>query len=121
MLDSMGFPFPFGVDGLGRVSLTEEDEALRAKIIQVLFTAPGERVHEPQFGCGLFDMLFEPNNEVMAAAAEFTIGQALNRWLADELVAEAVAVSSEEETALVIISYTRKSDLTRQAVRIRFR
>lgn len=114
------FPFPFAVPAGGRVMATGGSEAIRGKIIQVLFTAPGERLNKPDFGCGLFNLVFEPNNEVLAAATEFTIGQALSRWLRDDLVVETVNVVHEEENMLVEVVYTMKQDLATQAVHIRF-
>lgn len=115
------FPFPLAVGTGGRIMASGGDEAIRGKIIQVLFTAPGERVNKPDFGCGLFNLVFEANNVVLAAAMEFTIGQALSRWLRDDLVVEAVDVTAEEEQARVEVVYLRKQDLARQAVRIQFR
>jgi len=113
--------FPFAVTAAGRVTATGGDEALRGKIIQVLFTAPGERVHLPEFGCGLFNLVFEPNNTVLAAAMEFTIGQALTRWLGEELVVDAVYAESVDETVNIEIIYARKRDITKQVVRITFK
>lgn len=100
---------------------TGGDESIRGKIIQVLFTAPGERVNRPEFGCGLFNLLFEPNNDILEAAMEFTVGQALTRWLRDEIVVANVKVNAVEETATIEIVYTKKQDLSRQAVRIHFK
>ena len=118
---SFGFPFPLAVSNSGRFTATGGDEVVRAKIIQVLFTAPGERVNKPSFGCGLFNLVFEPNSGVLAAAMEFTIGQALTRWLEDDLVVQTVDVEAQDETVLVEVVYTRKQDLARQAVRIEFK
>ena len=115
------FGFPFAVNGAGHVMATGGDEAIRGKIIQVLFTAPGERVNRPEFGCGLFNLLFEPNNDILEAAMEFTVGQALTRWLRDEIVVDNVKVDAVEETATIEIVYTKKQDLSRQAVRIHFK
>ena len=55
------------MNGAGRISASGGDEAIRGKIIQVLFTAPGERVNLPEFGCGLFNLVFEPNDAILAA------------------------------------------------------
>ncbi len=120
MADPTSFGFPFSVSDSGRITATGGDEAIRAKIIQVLFTAPGERVNKPTFGCGLFKLVFGPNDFVMAAAMEFTVGQQLTQWLEDDLSVDSVSVESQEETAVIQIVYTRKQDLARQAVRIQF-
>ena len=119
--EKTGFPFPFRTDGSGRVSAIGGDEEIRAKIIQVLFTAPGERVNLPEFGCGLLNLVFEPNAGILAAAMEFTISQALNRWLSSDITVDGVGVDSDDEFVGAEIVYTKKQDLSRQTVRIRFR
>src|SRR5262244_4173992 len=92
------FGFPLAVNEAGRISASGGDAAMRGKIIQVLFTAPGERVNLPEFGCGLFNLVFEPNNEILAATMEFTVGQALARWLKDDIVVNNVSVQAAEAT-----------------------
>ncbi|MFA6052266.1 MAG: GPW/gp25 family protein [Methylobacter sp.] len=121
LLTQQGFKFPLAVDELGAITAIGGDDRIRAKILQVLFTAQGERVHQSEFGCGLLNLVFEPNDAVLAPAMQFTIGQALARWLADEIVTDAVHVSSEGEYVLIEIVYTRKVDLRQQAVRIQFK
>jgi len=115
------FGFPFLVNESGRINATGGDEAIRGKIIQVLFTAPGERVNLPEFGCGLFNLVFEPNNAILAAAMEFTVGQALTRWLGDDILVDGIDVDSSEETVTIEIVYTKREDLSKQAVRIHFK
>ncbi len=113
--------FPFSADEAGRIAAAGGDEAIRGKIIQVLFTAPGERVHLPEFGCGLFNLLFEPNSAILGAATEFSVGQALARWLGDELLVDRVQVDAKDETVTIEVAYTRRDDLSKEAVRIHFR
>ncbi|MER6144922.1 GPW/gp25 family protein [Streptomyces sparsogenes] len=116
------FGFPFVVDETGAIARPQGiDQELHGKIVQVLFSKPGERVNQPDFGCGLLDLVFDPNNTIMASAVEFTIGQALTRWLGDELVVSGVDVRCEEETMTVDLAYIRRRDLTRRAVRFTFR
>lgn len=118
---SKHFHFPFAVAEDGRIRASGGDEAIRGKILQVLFTTRGERVHQPELGCGLFKLLFEPNNDILAAATEFTVGQALTRWLRDDIVVDGVKVEPVDEKVLVEVVYTRRQNLARQAVRIEFR
>lgn len=112
--------FPFVVDG-GAVLATDGNDTIRSKVIQVLFTAPGERINKPDFGCGLFNLVFDPNDSVLAAATEFTIGQALARWLRQDLIVQTVTLRAEDEQAVVEIAYRTTRDLALQAVNIRFR
>ena len=115
------FKFPFHVNESGRITSSSGDEAIRGKIIQILFTTPGERVNLPEFGCGLFNLVFEPNDFVLADAMEFTVGQALTRWLRDEIIVDAVNVKAEQEQAIIEIVYTKRVDLSRRMVRFQFR
>jgi Bacteriophage baseplate protein W len=118
---SVELGLPFAVDPSGRVTVSEGDERIRAKILQVLFTTPGERVNVPDFGCGLFDLVFEPNDPVLAAATEFSVGQALTRWLGDEIVVEGVDVQAAGETVTVEVAWIAKADHSRNAIRAEFR
>ena len=117
-----GFGFPFGVSQEGAiVPDPNEDADLRGKVIQVLFTEPGERVNHPDFGCGLFNLVFDPSNTILGAAIEFTVGAALTRWLGGLLLVDAVNVMVVDEAITVEVAYISRKDLSRQAVRIRFR
>src|SRR5262249_8377735 len=108
-----GFKFPFQVTSNGDIATNDDNNAqTRGKIIQLLFTSPGERVNLPEFGCGLFSLVFEPNNVILAAALEFTVGQALTRWLGDELIVDGVDVESLEEMVTIEIAYTLRRDLS---------
>ena len=86
-----------------------------------MFTARGERVNQPEFGCGLFDLVFDMNDPILATFVEFSIGQALTRWLANEIRVEAVNVIAQEETLLAEVVYIKRQDQVTQAVRISFR
>jgi phage baseplate assembly protein W len=119
--ERQGFAFPIGVDEIGGITALGGDPRIRAKILQILFTAQGERVHQPEFGCGLLNLVFEPNDSVLAPAVQFTVGQALARWLGDEIAVDAVNTAAEGEYIVVEIVYTRKQDLKQQAMRIQFK
>jgi uncharacterized protein len=117
-----GFGFPFSVSQQGAIVPDPDAEVdLRGKIIQTLFTAPGERVNHPDFGCGLFNLVFDPSNTILGAALEFTVGAALTRWLGDLLIVDGVNVSAGDETVTVEVAYVDRQDLSRDAVRIHFR
>jgi len=115
---AFGFPFKIGIDG--RIASVSGDDDIRAKIIQILFTSPGERVNMPDFGCGLRNMLFEPNNTVLASTAEFNVSKSLERWMGDDILVEAVQVESEDENVVITIVYVRKDSLEKKAVKIAF-
>jgi len=64
-------------DEVGQVATLTGDDNLQAKILEVVLTSPGERVNLPDFGCGLRDLVFDPNNDVLAATTEFAINKSL--------------------------------------------
>lgn len=119
--EKRGFSFPLAANEIGEITAVGGEKRIRAKILQLLFTAQGERVHQPEFGCGLLNLVFEPNNSILSPAIQFTIGQALSRWMADEIAVDAINVDSEDEYSIIEIVYTRKQDLKQQAVRIQFK
>lgn len=100
------FPFRKGHSG-GAAEIDDIDQHIKDKIIQILFTIPGERVNLPEFGCGIRDLVFEGNNSVLVSTTRFKINRALNRWIGDEVKIEDVKVFSEEETLYIKIFYRR--------------
>ncbi|HEX8615999.1 MAG TPA: GPW/gp25 family protein [Thermoanaerobaculia bacterium] len=109
------FDHPFDIDARGRVAVTPPDDHVRDLIWQVLFTAPGERVNRPDFGCGLQTLVFAPNSSALAAATQFTVQGALQRWLADRIVVERVRIHSDNEVLTVEVSYIRRDTGQRQS------
>ena len=115
---AVAFGFPFAVSAAGRIEPAPDGDAvLRSRVLQVLFTAPGERVGLPEFGCGLLNLVFDTSDPVLAAAVEFTVGQALTRWLGDQLVVDAVSVDTRGEVLDVDVVYTSRADRTRRSIR----
>jgi len=115
----MQVDFPYHIDGAGRTASTDQDDHIRDLIEQVLFTAPGERVNRPDFGCGLLQLVFEPNSEVLAAATQQTVQGALQRWLGDLIQVEMVQVDSQEATLQVTVQYTVRRSQQRQVAEFR--
>ncbi len=99
--------YPFAIDGRGWVATTAGDDHIRDLIHQVLFTNPGERVNRPDFGCGLLQLVFMPNSDVLAAATQFTVQGALQRWLGDLIEVERVQVTAAEARLQVEVVYRR--------------
>jgi phage baseplate assembly protein W len=103
--------FPFEVDtGRGRIA-EEENYAhhVEQMMYQVLFTAPGERINRPDFGCGIKRLVFAPNSEVSAALAQVTIFQALSTWLGTAITVNDVKALAIEERLEITIAYTLKA------------
>jgi len=110
----MHLSYPYRVDGRGRSATAADHERLRQLIEQVLFTAPGERVNRPDFGTGLGQLVFGPNSPELAAAVEFTVQGALQKWLGDLIRVEDVSVESVEAELRVTVTYVALADQTRR-------
>jgi uncharacterized protein len=110
------FDYPFRIDNRGRVATTIEDDHIRDLIEQVLFTNPGERVNLPDFGCGLKQMIFAPNSDVLATTSQFIISHALQKWLGDLITVQSVNVYAEEANLNIEIIYIKQTTLEKNQV-----
>lgn len=102
------FDFPFTLDERGRSSRTTGDDHIRDMIELVLFTAPGERVNRPEFGCGVKQLVFAPLSDALTAATEQLIHGALIRWLDPVISLEKVETAADEGTLEIRVSYVRR-------------
>lgn len=101
----MNIDFPFHFDGRGRTAATSYEDHIRDMIEQLLFTNPGERVNQPDFGCGLLQMVFAPNSTELASALRFTLQASLQRYLGDLIETRQVDVTAQDATLTVTVSY----------------
>jgi phage baseplate assembly protein W len=126
-VDKTSLGFPYHVNDLAQTATSTGDENLRAKIVQIVLTSPGERVNLPDFGCGLRDLVFDPNNEILAATTEFAISKALQQWLSDDIIVESVNVSNSAENPRISegelqieVVYLRRDQLVPAKLKITF-
>ena len=59
----------------------------------------------PDFGSGLLQLVFAPNSDVLAATTQMLVQGALQQWLGDLIVVEAVSVEAEDATLRVTVQY----------------
>jgi uncharacterized protein len=102
----MQIDYPFDFDSRGRTAETTDEEHVRDLIEQVLFTSPGERVNRPTFGSGLLQLVFAPNGPALSAATQMAVQGALQQWLAEVILVEAVDVRSTDSKLEVLVQYT---------------
>ena len=75
-----GWSFPVEPSPAGALRWASEDEKVRQSIWLILSTAPGERQMLPEFGCGIHDLVFEPNTVTLRAQLGVQVQEALARW-----------------------------------------
>ncbi len=111
-MSTVNVNFPFQFDGRGRTADPQQNYVLQL-IEQVLFTSPGERVNLPDFGSGLLQLPFAPNSIEIAAATQFSVQAALQKWLSNYIKVQSVVAAVNEATLTVTVTYTPlNSDVT---------
>jgi len=99
-----GWKFPLRVDPTGRIVLSRQEEDIKEAIWIILSTAKGERAMRPEFGCGIHDLTFAPNNPATRNLVETTVREALNTF-EDRIEILNLNVSGEEaDTGKLMIS-----------------
>jgi hypothetical protein len=114
------YAFPFRIDSATGQAAREGYAAHVDQMIrQLLLTTPGERIDLPEFGCGLRRMLFAPNADFQSdgggsgaagggidalhATAQILVREALERWLAGQVVVQDVAITRQPDQGVVLI------------------
>lgn len=59
---AIGVKVPFNKKGVFQFNYTTKDQ-IKSNLINLLLTSPGERYHEPSYGVGIRDILFDQNND----------------------------------------------------------
>jgi len=105
--------FNYQFDGRGRTRQASLQEYVKQLVEQVLFTSPGERVNLPDFGSGLLQLPFAPNSVEMAAATQFAVQAALQKWLSNYVKVQSVVASAQDAVLTVTVTYSPlSSDVT---------
>lgn len=77
----VGWFFPVKVDGMpGKVAMASHEQDIEQAIRIILYTAKGERVMRPDFGCGIHDYVFASMNTTTIGLMESSVREALIRW-----------------------------------------
>jgi phage baseplate assembly protein W len=114
----MNIDFPIHFDRRGRTAVTDDDTHLQEMIEQLIFTNPGERVNRPDFGSGLQQMVFAPNSPELAAALQFMMQAALQRWLGDLIQVQNLTVTSEDSSLKINIQFSKRGSSQSSTIQI---
>jgi phage baseplate assembly protein W len=72
-----GWQFPVALDGDGALAVAAYEESVRQSIWVILGTAKGERLMRPDFGCGIYEMVFGVSSSTTASEAAEEVRDAL--------------------------------------------
>ena len=106
-----GWKYPFMLDERREVALSDGEDDIQEAIWIILSTAFGERLMHPDFGCGIHDLVFAPNNTGTAGLARYYVEDALVRWepRIDIEEVEVQADPAQPELLLISVSYRVRS------------
>lgn len=98
-----GWKYPVAIKE-GKIALSEGEDSIRESIMIILGTAKGERVMRPDFGCGIWELVFAPNDTSTATLVDFHIKEALLKWEPRIEVLDVSVTPDEEERNKLIIN-----------------
>jgi len=73
----VGVGFPFQFDASGAIPTAQYEESVRQSVWMILGTSKGERVMRPDFGCGIYDLVFEVNSASTSGKVAQAVREAL--------------------------------------------
>ena len=76
----VGWKFPIRVNARGGLSFSRHEQDIEEAVWIILSTAKGERVMEPDFGCGIHELVFAPNNPSTRAAITYEVQKSLSEY-----------------------------------------
>ncbi|HET7078240.1 MAG TPA: GPW/gp25 family protein [Chloroflexia bacterium] len=99
-----GWAFPFRISPSGGIALQRHERDIDEAIRIILSTAKGERHMRPQFGCGIHELVFAPNNATTAGLVESYVEEAIGWWEPRVEVLEVNVDTDDDERNLLIIT-----------------
>ena len=75
-----GWSFPMHINSRGGISLSRQAQDIEEAVRIILSTAKGERHMRPEFGCGIHELVFAPNNATTTGEVEQYVREALAQW-----------------------------------------
>jgi len=102
---AIGVKVPFTKKGVFEFNYTTKDQ-IKSNLINLLLTSPGERYHEPSYGVGIRDILFDPNNETNERIRNLRVRIDQNiAFHIPQIEISNLQVNSEDKTLNIKIEY----------------
>ena len=99
----VGWKFPLQVTASGKIAQAKYEQRIEESLYLILSTAKGERVMLPNFGCGIHELVFAPNNTVTRSLVVQNVRQALVAFEPRIDVLDIDAETAPEEPNLLLI------------------
>lgn len=107
-----GWAFPVLPTAAGQVGVVSGPVAIEQAIAIILGTSVGERVMRPTFGCGIWELVMEPNTAQLHGRVQLRVREALTRWepRIDVLDVRVEAPPEQRNVLLIRIDYRIRSN-----------
>lgn len=102
-------PFSRGKEGWFKSSKSLSEQT-KTNLKNLLLTVKGERVNQPELGCDLFNVLFEPMDDNLNIKIDTSIREAVSKWL-PHVILKNVLVDLSENENLVNVSITFSTNI----------
>ena len=103
----VGWTSPVQLNEKGQIKVSRYEDSVRQSIWMILSTAKGERVMRPDFGCGIHEKVFAPNNSGTVGQIVSDVRDSLIEWepRIDVLDVDTIPDRSQPNVILVQINY----------------
>jgi phage baseplate assembly protein W len=82
MAQAIGITLPIQIGNMGYFQQSFDTlTQVKSNFINLILTRRGERVHQPEFGCGIHDYLFEQLTPENIEGARLSVVNAVERWM----------------------------------------
>jgi len=110
----VGWKFPLQVNSQGAIASSRYEQSIEESIYMILSTAKGERLMMPEFGCGIHDIVFSPNNPAVVTMIVDATRRALvaSEPRIDVLMVDAETNSAQQNLLIIRINYRVRANNT---------
>ncbi len=82
MAQGIGITLPIQIGNMGYFQQSFDTLVqVKSNFLNLILTRKGERVHQPEFGCGIHDYLFEQLTPENVEGARLSVLTAVERWM----------------------------------------
>ena len=103
-----GWAWPLRISPSGGIALSRQVVDIDEALTIILGTAKGERHMRPQFGCGIHDLVFAPNNATTAGLVDTYVKEAIGWWEPRVEVLKVMVETDSEERNKILINVLYK-------------
>lgn len=102
-----GIAFPFRMGSQSFPEQRTDADVVKDSMVQIILTGRNERIMRPDFGSGVYSLIFDNNDEVLETLMRQEVVGAIGRFEPRVIVRE-VAITREDSTMIVTIFYVVK-------------